>query len=71
MGTVTWLPGQSGNRGSILGRGVSFASSPQQSGREGDRPLSDARVKNERSVLVLRPPICLGYQLRVISECGH
>jgi len=26
-----------------------FFSSPQQSGREVDQPLSDARVKNERS----------------------
>lgn len=54
VGTVTWLPGQSGNRGSIHGKGRSFFSSPQQSGREVDQPLSDARVKNERSRTFLR-----------------
>jgi len=49
VGTVTWLPGRSGNRGSISGRGKSFFSSPQQSGREVDQPRSQARVKNEPS----------------------
>lgn len=81
VGTVTWLPGRSGNRGSIPGRGKSFFSFPQQSEREVDPPLPDARVKNLRSrtflwhaqrkiyvcrskirsVLVLRPLMCLGY----------
>jgi len=50
VGTVTWLPGRSGNRGSIPGTGKSFfLSSPQQSGREVDQPRSHARVKNEPS----------------------
>jgi hypothetical protein len=53
VGTVTWLPGRSGNRGSIPGRGKSFFSSPQQSEREVDQPLSDARVKNEQSLTFL------------------
>ena len=49
MGTVTWLPGRSVNRGSIPGKGKSFFSSLQQARREIDQPLSDGRVKNERS----------------------
>lgn len=49
VGTVTWLPGRSGNGGSIPGRGESFFSSPQQSEHEVDQPLSHAKVKNKRS----------------------
>lgn len=54
MGTVTWLPGRSENRGSIPGRGKNFFSFPQQSELEVDHfPPSDARVKNVRSLAFL------------------